>query len=207
MPCAQASLLEAHFFPKWHAVLRHWLSGSPDYDEVTRWYLGWKALFPPALLDHERLRAQMSAALNAMNTALEGRPLPPSWTPAPSAHAHGSGSGVDPLDEAYGRPHAHPPAPAPAAAFDPGTLTLRELLERFAEEAGVEFAPKVGRTHEGLQVYHFGHVSCVVDTAHEAIRAQVGPERRWEAASMEGLLQENERREKEAAARAGTRRA
>ncbi len=46
-----ASLLEDHFFPKWHAVLRHWLAHAPDYDEVTAWYLGWKAralclLFP-----------------------------------------------------------------------------------------------------------------------------------------------------------------
>ena len=55
MPCAQVmswagvlpraqlvSLLEDHFFPKWHAVLQHWLAHSPDYDEVTAWYLGWK---------------------------------------------------------------------------------------------------------------------------------------------------------------------
>ena len=37
------SLLEDHFFPKWHAVLQHWLAHAPDYDEVTAWYLGWKA--------------------------------------------------------------------------------------------------------------------------------------------------------------------
>lgn len=36
------SLLEKHFFPKWHAVLQHWLAHSPDFDEVTAWYLGWK---------------------------------------------------------------------------------------------------------------------------------------------------------------------
>ena len=36
------SLLEDHFFPKWRAVLQHWLAHNPDYDEVTAWYLGWK---------------------------------------------------------------------------------------------------------------------------------------------------------------------
>lgn len=32
-----AALFETYFFPKWHAVLRHWLANSPNYDEVTRW--------------------------------------------------------------------------------------------------------------------------------------------------------------------------
>ena len=36
-PAQLAGLLEAHLFPRWHAVLRHWLANSPDYDEVTRW--------------------------------------------------------------------------------------------------------------------------------------------------------------------------
>jgi tuftelin-interacting protein 11 len=40
------SLLEDHFFPKWHAVLQHWLAHNPDYDEVTAWYLGWKVPSP-----------------------------------------------------------------------------------------------------------------------------------------------------------------
>lgn len=36
------NLLEFRFFPAWHRVLQHWLSSSPDFDEVTRWYMGWK---------------------------------------------------------------------------------------------------------------------------------------------------------------------
>ena len=36
------NLLQFRFFPAWHRVLQHWLSSSPDFDEVTRWYLGWK---------------------------------------------------------------------------------------------------------------------------------------------------------------------
>jgi hypothetical protein len=42
-PAQLAGLLEQHFFPKWHAVLRHWLAHAPDFDEVTAWFLGWKA--------------------------------------------------------------------------------------------------------------------------------------------------------------------
>ena len=46
MLCRQQliSLLEDHFFPKWRAVLQHWLMHNPDYEEVTAWYLGWKVI-------------------------------------------------------------------------------------------------------------------------------------------------------------------
>lgn len=40
------SSVAQNFFPKWHAVLHAWLSAAPNFDEVTRWYLGWKSLFP-----------------------------------------------------------------------------------------------------------------------------------------------------------------
>lgn len=39
------NLLEFRFFPAWHRVLQHWLSNNPDFDEVTRWYMGWKVCF------------------------------------------------------------------------------------------------------------------------------------------------------------------
>lgn len=49
------ALLEVGFWPQWHTILRHWLSGAPDHDEVARWYLTWKSRFPqvvPPLLLH-----------------------------------------------------------------------------------------------------------------------------------------------------------
>ena len=39
------NLLEFRFFPAWHRVLQHWLSNNPDFDEVTRWYMGWKVCY------------------------------------------------------------------------------------------------------------------------------------------------------------------
>ena len=192
-PPQMAALLGAHFFPKWHAVLRHWLSDNPDYDEVTRWYLWWKARFPETVLEGEGVRAQMAAALNAMNSAVEGRPLEPTWTaPAPEGRAARPGES---LEETYGAAHEHPRPPPTAGEAQ----TLRELVEAFAAEAGVEFAPKAGRTHEGLQVYHFGRVSCVVDSAHGRIQVQVGGT--WAPTSMDGLLAEHGRREAAAGGR------
>ncbi|PRW56706.1 septin and tuftelin-interacting 1-like protein 1 [Chlorella sorokiniana] len=183
MPLGQmAALFESYFFPKWHAVLRHWLSNSPNYDEVTRWYLGWKSLFPQDLLDQERIRAQLSAALNMMNSSVDGGPPPSSWTAPQPPPAAGYGAA----------PAA--PAAAPVPHYDASDLTLRQLVEQFAEEAGVAFLPKPGRTHEGLQMYGFGLVSCVVDNANSTVKAQLGGSTGWATVSLEQLLAEHQKR-------------
>ncbi len=71
-----------------------------------------------------------------------------------------------------------------------GGLSLRELVERFAEDQDVAFLPKPGRTHAGMQVYSFGRVSVVIDAAREALMAQrADGDRAWVPASMEQLLE------------------
>jgi len=182
-PRQMVGLLEAGFFPKWHAVLHHWLTaggGAPDYDEVTRWYLGWRGLFPPSLADHERVRAQFNHALNTMNRAVDGAPL----APPPGAAAAGvAGAGA-----AGAAPPPPPSRPAPPAA----ELTLRDLVARFAEEHDVAFAPKAGRSQEGLPVYAFGAVSVALDSKASVVRAQL--RERWAPVSLERLLEEHRAR-------------
>ena len=46
-PVHMVNLLEAHFFPQWHSKLHFWLSHSPDYNEVSNWYLNWKVRTHP----------------------------------------------------------------------------------------------------------------------------------------------------------------
>lgn len=38
-------------------------------------------------------------------------------------------------------------------------FTLRDLVQRFAEDNNISFLLKPGRMHEGLQVYGFGMVN------------------------------------------------
>ena len=45
-----ASLLDKLFFPKWLQVLTVWLNHSPDYEQVSKWYSGWKSMFSESLL-------------------------------------------------------------------------------------------------------------------------------------------------------------
>jgi tuftelin-interacting protein 11 len=66
-------------------------------------------------------------------------------------------------------------------------MSLREAVEAFAEANDLAFMPKPGRTHEGLQVYSFGKVSVVVDSAGEMLRASIGD--RWAPVSLDQLLE------------------
>lgn len=44
-----------------------------------------QAMIPAEIQDHERIRAQTNAALNAMNSAVDGRPLPSQYNAHPAA--------------------------------------------------------------------------------------------------------------------------
>lgn len=45
-----AGLLDKFFFPKWLQVLALWLNHSPNYDQVTNWYMGWKGMLSEKIL-------------------------------------------------------------------------------------------------------------------------------------------------------------
>jgi len=171
-----AQLMERGFFPKFMQVLDHWLATSQNYDEITRWYLGWKAAIPEALADHERVRSGINSALDLMNRRMAGDSTPFVYMPA-------------------GMPTAAPqaaPGPVNYAPTSSANLGLRELLQSFAEENGVMFMPKPGRMWGAHQVYSFGGVSCVIEAAAGVLRAQISD--RWTPVSMEGLLAEARKR-------------
>ena len=175
LPLGQmVSLLSQGFFPKWHKVLSFWLSHSPDYDEVTRWYLGWKSLFPSRLLEQTKVKHQFNLALNAMNSAIDGKPTHAPSEARPAAQM--------PLEDDDEEEEVRPYIP-------PSDLTLRELVQKFAEERGVEFMPKFGRFHDGLQIYSFGgKVNVILENTTSMVRAQVKD--KWVPASLESLLQQ-----------------
>ncbi len=215
MPHNQMSkLLLARFFPKWHAALRHWLSSSSgssgttevNLDDVTRWYLQWKALFPETVLESKNIKSAMNAALDAINTAGQGKPLPTTWTaPPPPSSIPAANHTVKSKEErqhpsyedAYGSHHTEQGKKHQAPASFLEERPLRALVEDFAIDAEVDFLPKPGRFYEGLQVYSFGLVSCAVDSARQRLWAQMGGDKgkEWVAASMGQLLEEHKKRE------------
>ena len=219
-PGALATLLEAHFFPQWLAVLHAWLGGeSPDFGEVSTWYESWKAALPDDVTSHERVRRGFTAALDLMNASLAGAlppaaprfaPLPPPPAPRPAPPprprpgrlypAVPRGGGAEESDEDGGDwADAAPPS---SGAQPAAHMSLRELLARIAASHDLPFLPKPGRSHGGLPVYGFGSVSVAVDSAREALLAQ-GNDKSWAPASIEQLLAMHEARAKKGGRAAG----
>lgn len=192
-----AAMLEAVFFPKWHQVLYHWLCSTPNFDEVTQWYLGWKSQLTPELLANERIRRQLQVALDMMDQAVEGMPVV-----QPGARENVSYLRVTEKRQFENQQQAAAAAAAAAyaqqhasvyvgVAHENGAgaaeMSLKEVVESFAEQNDVQFLPKVGRMHEGLQVYGFGSTNVCMDSAQQRLYAQTGD--RWMTVSLEQLLE------------------
>lgn len=63
-------LLDKFFFPKWLQILALWLNSSPNYDEITHWYLGWKGMLSEKLLAEPVISEYFKKALEMMNRAV-----------------------------------------------------------------------------------------------------------------------------------------
>jgi tuftelin-interacting protein 11 len=176
-----ADLLCVSFFPQWQAVLRAWLrSPDADFGEVAAWYEAWRALLPESVAEDARVRAQLEGGLAAMEAALGGEPLPA----APGAAAAAAISPAAAAAAAEEKRKREEEAQAAAAATAP--LSLRALVEAFAADADLSFAPAPqGRRHAGLPVYLLGGVPVVLDSARSALLAKLGRGGDGEEASAE----------------------
>ena len=90
-----------------------------------------------------------------MNSSVEGAgptlptPLPGTYGSSAAAAGGRWGGTAEGVAQPPFPPEPQPPLPPPVSAAD---LTLRDLVQQFAEESGVTFVPRFGRTHDGLQV-------------------------------------------------------
>ncbi|MCO5614698.1 hypothetical protein L7F22_068982 [Adiantum nelumboides] len=189
-------LLEAGFFVKWRQVLYNWLCSAPDFEEVTQWYLGWKSLLTPELLANDRVRWHLQSALDMMDQAVEGMPVV-----QPGARENVSYLRV--TEKRQFETQQQAAAAAAAAAYSQqqsvyagatrenvstsAEMTLKEVVETFAEQNDVQFLPKIGRLHDGFQVYGFGSTNVCMDNAQQRLYAQTGD--RWVAVALEQLLE------------------
>jgi tuftelin-interacting protein 11 len=153
-----ASILEKHFFPRWLNVLFNWLSNGPNFDEVSKWYSGWKSMLSPQLQSHPSIKDALKRALDMMD------------------HSVNSSVGMKSFNSYYSIRPQQPTVPNPNRMqnLDPFglakdkampniTLNFKQLVERKAEEHGILFMPIPNRYYEGKQVYKFGKLIIHID--------------------------------------------
>lgn len=183
-------MMEKFFFAKWLQVLYHWLCSNPNFEEVTKWYLGWKELIPKELLANESIRYQLNRGLDMMNQAVEGMEVA-----QPGLKENISYLRVLEQRQFEAQQKAAAYAQQQAAASLGGAvngdgvheLSLKEVIEAHALQHGLLFKIKPGRMHNGHQIYGFGNVSIIIDSLNQKVYAQ--NEEVWSLESLQGLLE------------------
>ncbi|XP_062872018.1 tuftelin-interacting protein 11 [Trichomycterus rosablanca] len=187
-------LLDKHFFNKWLQVLCSWLSNNPNYEEITKWYLGWKSMFSEQLLSQLVVKEKLNEALDIMNRAVAsgiGGYMQP-----------GAKENIAYLTQTERRKDFQYKPPAPAAAPPqheveasiprmPGSSLLtsvptnfKDLIQAKAEENGIVFIPLVGKRHMGKQLYTFGRIVIYVERGVVFVQGK----KTWVPTSLQSLI-------------------
>ncbi|MBN3306862.1 TFP11 protein, partial [Amia calva] len=163
-------LLDKNFFPKWLQVLCSWLSNSPNYEEITRWYLGWKAVFSDALLAQPLVKDKFNEALDIMNRAVSS----------------GIGGYLQPgarENIAY-LTHTERRKDFQGIGATAVPTNFKDLIQAKAEEHNIVFMPLVGKRHEGKQLYTFGRIVIYIDRGVVFVQG----EKTWVPTSLQSLI-------------------
>lgn len=142
-PLVMANILDKYFFPKWMQTLVLWLNQSPNFDEVSRWYSGWKGMLNEPVLRQVNISEHFRRALELMQRAT-GITIPtPPEPPIISL--------------------AKPPSLLEMNILPPANLEFKEMVSLKCAERGIIFAPMPGRRENGKQVYRVGKLFCYIE--------------------------------------------
>uniref|UniRef100_A0A8C1W3F4 Tuftelin-interacting protein 11 n=1 Tax=Cyprinus carpio TaxID=7962 RepID=A0A8C1W3F4_CYPCA len=183
-------LLDKNFFPKWLQVLCSWLSNNPNYEEITKWYLGWKSLLSENLLSHPLVKEKLNEALDIMNRAVasgQGGYMQP-----------GARENIAYLVQTERRKDLQcEPQPERrdvefSATRPPGTAAVpasvptnfKDLVQAKAEENGIIFMPLVAKRHMGKQLFTFGRIVIYIERGVVFVQG----EKTWVPTSLQSLI-------------------
>ncbi|XP_011860143.1 PREDICTED: tuftelin-interacting protein 11-like [Vollenhovia emeryi] len=159
-----AGLLDKIFFPKWLHILAIWLNNSPNYDQVTTWYMGWKGMLNDKLLAEPIIKDHFKRALDMMNRAVTG----------PQSHQPGALEQVSYLTSLertqttmsqmalIAQPRMERLAEVRNVPQVP--QGFKDLVQKKCEERGILFMPIPNRYKEAKQVYKVGNVQAYIDS-------------------------------------------
>ncbi|MBN3311825.1 TFP11 protein, partial [Atractosteus spatula] len=180
------SLLDKHFFPKWLQVLCSWLSNSPNYEEITRWYLGWKSVFSDAVLAQPVIKEKFNEALDIMNRAVSsgiGVYQQPGARENIAYLTHTERRKDFQYEALQERREAESVAQRGIGAAAVPT-NFKDLIQAKAEEHNIVFMPLVGKRHEGKQLYTFGRIVIYIDRGVVFVQG----EKTWVPTSLQSLI-------------------
>lgn len=148
------NLMEKSFFPKWLKTLSIWLNSSPNYEEVSKWYVGWKSLFSEKLAQHPHIRAKFSQGLIMIDRSVSGAQVTYTHveSTATASQAKSAPMSLEPTNEGL-------KAKGVQLTSKPSVSRFKDLIERRAGEHNLLFLPVLNRFKEGKQVYRFGNLN------------------------------------------------
>ncbi|XP_063699786.1 septin-interacting protein 1-like [Culicoides brevitarsis] len=165
-------LFDRNFFPNWMQILVVWLNQNPNFNEVSRWYQGWKSQFNDAFLQHPQVKDHFRRALELMSRACgvtapdtDNVPTPP---PAPII-----GDSLPSLMD--------------IRVGAPPQLEFKEIVSQRCAERGIIFAPMPGRRENGKQVYRVGKLFCYIDRSVCVVSQDGGNQ--WNPMSVQQMME------------------
>ncbi|KAG1687952.1 Tuftelin-interacting protein 11 [Nymphon striatum] len=180
------TLLDKHFFPRWIQVLCTWLNSNPDYEEVTKWYRGWKSMFSDNLLTDPAIKNYFNRALEFLNRAIS-QPQRQNFNPPPANDMNQSQipcpqQHMPVNNSSYYSPHQNVRndmsmnynggsnfsnqlvrGASSARHAASASMNFKDLIAMKAEEHNLLFAPIPNRYYEGKQMYQFGRLMVHLD--------------------------------------------
>ncbi|KAK6483625.1 tuftelin-interacting protein 11-like [Huso huso] len=190
-PSSLVGMLDKHFFPKWLQVLCSWLSNNPNYEEITKWYLGWKSMLSDAVLAHPSIKEKFNEALDIMNRSVSsgiGGYLQPGARENVAYLTHTERRKDFQYEAMQERREAESVAQrgigAAVAAASTIPTNFKDLIQAKAEEYNIVFMPVVGKRHEGKQLYTFGRIVIYIDRGVVFVQG----EKTWVPTSLQSLI-------------------
>ncbi|XP_078083506.1 tuftelin-interacting protein 11 [Mustelus asterias] len=187
-PSSLIGLLEKNFFPKWLQVLCSWLSNSPNYEEVTKWYLGWKSMFSDQVLAHPTIKEKFNEALDIMNRAVTstvGGYMQPGARENIAYLTHTERRRDFQYEAMQERREAENMAHRGIGVSSTSIpMNFKDLIQAKAEEHNIVFMPLMGKRHEGKQLYTFGRIVIYIDRGVVFVQG----EKTWVPTSLQSLI-------------------
>ncbi|KAI8489214.1 Tuftelin-interacting protein 11 [Branchiostoma belcheri] len=179
------SLFEKHFFPKWIQVLCTWLNNNPDYDQVTKWYLGWKSQFPEEMLNEPAVKDQFNRALEIMTRAVGGGSVVQPGARENVAYLTSTERRREFEAQAAAEKRREERTPMEAARKAANvSMNFKDLIQAKAEENNLVFCPIPNKFYEAKAVYQFGTKTIYIDRGVVFVQG----EKTWVPVSLQNLI-------------------